>query len=93
VTTRDHRFFAGTDGAETKFKRTAGDPYVVPLANVASVWVEKGGKKATIVASEPPPAKLYTEIRSTLAAVGVTEHYRLVRASDGTIAAEKLPAQ
>ena len=84
---------AATEGADAKYKRTQADPFIVPLANIASEYAARGAKKATIAASEPaPPQQIYKEIRLTLAAVGVTEHHRLVRSSDGKVVAERLPA-
>ena len=83
---------AATEGVDAKYKRTPAEHYIVPLASVATMSTTGGAKKATLAASEAaPPQRLYAEIRSTLAAIGVTEQYRLVRSSDGKVVAERLP--
>lgn len=82
---------AATEGADPKYRKVPGDPLIVPVANAATEYVAKGTHTVTIAASEPVPAALYDELRASLAAAGMGEQYRLVRASDGKIGAERLP--
>jgi hypothetical protein len=83
---------AATDGADVKYKRDAKDPMIVPLRNALSVELDRGAPKRMIIASNvAPPPRLLEEVKATFADSGVTEAYRLVRAKDGKIAAERLP--
>lgn len=83
---------AATEGADAKYKRAPKEPYIVPLANVIGEKLEKGVPKRMIVAGTgAPPPQLYKEVVATFVGLGVTEGYRIVRAKDGKIAAERLP--
>ena len=82
---------AATDGADTKYRKAPGDPHIAAVMNAASEYIAKGTHTVTIAASEPIPTELYNELRTSLYDVGMGEQYRLVRGTDGKIAAERLP--
>lgn len=82
---------AATAGADAKYRKAPGDPLIVSVLNVASEYVAKGTHTVTIAASEPVPAVLYDQLRTSLYAAGMGEQYRLVRGRDGKLAAERLP--
>lgn len=81
---------APTAGADDKYRRMPGDPIIVPLANIVQIHAGNGVKAATLVLPEPVPAQLVKEIRATLTAGGIAEHYRLARTKSGAFAQESL---
>lgn len=81
---------AATEGVSDKYKRKPGDPYIVPLANALSTYSPEDSVRASIVSSGQAPDQVVKEVRATLAASGFKELYRLVRAADGKLVAEKL---
>ena len=82
----------GIDGADAKYKRKAGDPYIVPLGNLVTTELDRGeARRAMILGVDPaPPPRLWKEVQATLTQVGVTELYRVVRTKDGKLAAERI---
>src|SRR5262249_52755653 len=83
---------AATEGADAKYKRTPKEPFIGPLANLIGSKLDRGAPKRMIVAgTDTPPPQLYKEVVATFGGLGVTESYRIVRAKDGKIAAERLP--
>jgi hypothetical protein len=86
---------AATDGVDAKYKRSATDKLIVPLANLAEEYKHrvKGVPNAMVAAPADAPPRVLDEIVFTMASLGYAGTYRLVRNPDGSFGAQLMAAK